>query len=205
MRSPKIFIPAFVTVNRVVYYGLLARSPKPKRATGLIIKYLKVCESFWKALKLLESKRNSPVLVLSLLLLLNRIGWTIHTQLSLLAHNNLFSSEARLIWESLLNNTNQESALVTISFKRCFVAFQGSSLEYNANDVLHWNKLLDNTNYGMKECFGVFNSCNTMFTCHCWYNVHNNTSINVKPSTGGNPGHMWAFVLYCLSHPQEFD
>ena len=34
----------------------------------------------------------------------------------------------------------------------------------------HWNKLLDNTKYGMKLCFGLPNLCTTMFTHHCWYN-----------------------------------
>ena len=43
----------------------------------------------------------------------------------------------------------------------------------------HWNKLLDNTKYGMKYCFGLPNLCTTMFTCHCWYNVHNKKTSKV--------------------------
>ena len=54
------------------------------RISECVWKYLKASESIWKPLKLLESKRDSPAVpVFSfLLLLLNWIGRTIHTQLT---------------------------------------------------------------------------------------------------------------------------
>ena len=67
--------------------------------------------------------------VLSLHAVVVESNWTNHPDTidkSLLAYDNLFSSEVSTVWESLLNNTDQELALMTISLKEKIIFFQGS-------------------------------------------------------------------------------
>ena len=75
--------------------------------------------------------------VLSLHAVVVESNWTNYPDTidkSLLAYENLFSSEVSTVWESLLNNTDQESALMTISLKQKIIFFKD---RFWINDVLH--------------------------------------------------------------------
>ena len=148
--------------------GVIIDSRKPTFNSSNLLsrparEYLRIYEIVWKYLKASEitwkKKRDYPaVLVLTSLLLYCWIQLDEpHTvDKSLLAHYFVRSNMGISVEQHRSKISSHDNFLK----KRRFVAFQGSFLEYNPNDVLHesresfiyqhWNKFLDNTKCGMK-------------------------------------------------------